>query len=313
MNDTILKVQSLIEIFDRPIAFHRCFAMISGSTNAGIFLSQAWYWSKRISEDKTGWFYKTQAEWFEETCLSRTEQETARKHLRNLNILEEVQKGLPKKLYYRINIENLMCILISRTQECGKAALLSEALPPTKTKITTENTKEDCFSSHLEASDPLTPPIAVTPLSDNGVTSRDIVDAGDLDRNAEIASGGPISPPEATLTPPSRGKATLKGKDKASSKPKETWITPFCDVWFKLFGGKMIVDRALVPLKAMVDAYGTERAVAGWEKYCKLTGQFATASKFASQPSLWIPSVAAPSYKAVNAPGNDSFKHYMDM
>ena len=74
---------ALLEILDRPISYHRCFAQITGSVAAGVMLSQLIYWSKRTS-DPEKWFYKTQKEWQEETGLTRTEQENARKKLRNL-------------------------------------------------------------------------------------------------------------------------------------------------------------------------------------------------------------------------------------
>ena len=88
----------LDDILDRPISFNPAFKKITGSTVAALMLSQAWYWSKRTS-DESGWFYKTIAEWEEETGLTRTEQETARKHLKN--ILEVELRGVPATLYYR--------------------------------------------------------------------------------------------------------------------------------------------------------------------------------------------------------------------
>jgi len=93
---------SILKLLDRPIAFHRIFAEISGSVSAGIFLSQAFYWSQR-THDADGWFWKTQDDWFEETYLTRYEQEGARKKLIALGILEEEKRGIPAKLFYRLN------------------------------------------------------------------------------------------------------------------------------------------------------------------------------------------------------------------
>jgi hypothetical protein len=92
----------LDSILDRPIAFQRAFKNITKNTVAALFLSQAWYWSKRHNEDD-GWFYNTQEDWEEETGLTRYEQETARKILRRLGILEEKLVGVPARLYYRVN------------------------------------------------------------------------------------------------------------------------------------------------------------------------------------------------------------------
>lgn len=98
------------KLLDRPIAFHRCFVDIGCGITGALMLSQAVYWSKR-TRDGDGWFYKTQAEWMEETGLSRTEQEKARRTLRALGVIDEVRKGVPAKLYYRVNDERLTMAL----------------------------------------------------------------------------------------------------------------------------------------------------------------------------------------------------------
>lgn len=112
---------SLIKLLDRPIAFHRIFAELTGSVTAGLMLSQAVYWSgqtktgERRTIDPDGWFWKTQEDWFEETRLTRKEQETARKHLRSLgagDVWEEEVKGLPRRLYYRLDLEKLQSLLL---------------------------------------------------------------------------------------------------------------------------------------------------------------------------------------------------------
>jgi hypothetical protein len=104
--------KELLRLLDRPIAYHRIFAEIGGSVAAGIFLSQAVYWSQRTA-DKNGWFWKTQAQWFEETYLKRADQEKARRELRAVGVLEEIKKGTPAKLYFRINLETLANRLLS--------------------------------------------------------------------------------------------------------------------------------------------------------------------------------------------------------
>ena len=97
----------MIEFLDRPIAFHRAFIELGVGVTGALLLSQALYWSKRTKHaDK--WFYKTQKEWTEETGMSRREIDTARKKLRQLNILEEKKQGVPCKVFYRINEANLV-------------------------------------------------------------------------------------------------------------------------------------------------------------------------------------------------------------
>ncbi|MBJ6911615.1 hypothetical protein JG661_20320, partial [Vibrio cholerae] len=64
-----------------------------------MFLSQSLYWSRRTNE--SGWFYKTQEEWEEETGLSRREQDSARKRLKSLGIIEEKKQGVPCRVFYK--------------------------------------------------------------------------------------------------------------------------------------------------------------------------------------------------------------------
>lgn len=91
----------------RPIAYHRIFAKIGGSITAGLLLSQLFYWSDKGSGGD-GWIYKTQNDIEEETGMSRWEQESARKLLREKGLVEETKRGLPAKLFYRVNISALM-------------------------------------------------------------------------------------------------------------------------------------------------------------------------------------------------------------
>ena len=93
----------IIDFLDRPIAFHRLFVTITGSISAALMLSQALYWSKKTT-DPDGWFYKTMLEWEEETALSEEEQATARKKLRKSGFWVEERRGLPAKLFFKINL-----------------------------------------------------------------------------------------------------------------------------------------------------------------------------------------------------------------
>jgi hypothetical protein len=99
-----------LKALDRPIAFHRIFAEITDSATTGLFLSQLFYWHPR-SSDPDHWIWKTQDEWTSETCLSRSEQERARRTLRDLGILEEVKRGIPAKLFYKLNEQRFSCLI----------------------------------------------------------------------------------------------------------------------------------------------------------------------------------------------------------
>jgi hypothetical protein len=151
----------LLKILSRPIAFHRCLAELTGSVTAGLMLSQALYWTPR-AKDPEGWFWKTQDEWFEETMLSRKEQETARRRLKELgngSVWHEQLRGVPAKLFYKIDLEALEALLLATkdaptgqtsmpesdilecTNGANKIARIGQALiTETTTEITPETT-----------------------------------------------------------------------------------------------------------------------------------------------------------------------------
>lgn len=105
----------VLQLLDRPIAFHRCFVPVAESVAGAVWLSQLVYWSGR-GQDKAGWIYKTQQEWKEETGLGRSEQENVRKKLRNKMVLEEKEDGLPCRLFYRLNLDRLSELITSQAR-----------------------------------------------------------------------------------------------------------------------------------------------------------------------------------------------------
>lgn len=104
-----------IQILDRPIAFHRCFVGITKSVAAALMLSQAIYWTNRIKDNRDGWFWKTAEEWEEETGLTRREQEAARRTLRASGFWEEVKRGVPCRLFFRVDAKKLSAALGDKT------------------------------------------------------------------------------------------------------------------------------------------------------------------------------------------------------
>jgi hypothetical protein len=134
----------MLDLLDRPIAYHRALAKIAGSVAGGVFLSQAVYWSGRM-----GWreFYKTAEEWHEETMLTRYEMEAARKTLKAAGILKERLSGLPARLYFRIDRSALegriSQIVVSSKLVCSDPANLFDQIQQTNTETTTEITTQD--------------------------------------------------------------------------------------------------------------------------------------------------------------------------
>ena len=135
------------DFLDSPIAFQRGYVTITGSITAALMLSQAWYWSKRTA-DPDGWFYKTQEEWTKETGMTRLEQESARKILRELGLVEENYERLTHRMWYRLDKSKLrgLCLRMSETDigECGKPAVgtVGNRHSSNSAETTTETTKE---------------------------------------------------------------------------------------------------------------------------------------------------------------------------
>ena len=92
----------LLDIFDTPITFHRCLIPVSGGVNAALLLSHAIWTTQALDGEADGWFLKSQEQWAEETGLSRWEQETARRALRDAGLLEERRVGMPARLWFRV-------------------------------------------------------------------------------------------------------------------------------------------------------------------------------------------------------------------
>jgi len=109
-----LNPELLLQILDLPVSFHRCLVPITGSVTAALLLSQAICTAQEADPTLNGWFRKSQDEWGEETGLSRWEQETARRILREAGFLEEQRFGMPAKLWYRVCPERVWRALQER-------------------------------------------------------------------------------------------------------------------------------------------------------------------------------------------------------
>lgn len=136
----------IIDLLDRPIAYHRCFVTLTGSVTAAVLLSQAVYWSRRTGAGNHGWFWKTSSDWEEETGLSRREQDTARGILRGLGFWEEEKRGIPARLWFRLDLEQLEQLLTSEKTSLAESAKLDRRKTPNWTggnrQTISENTPE---------------------------------------------------------------------------------------------------------------------------------------------------------------------------
>ncbi len=134
----------LIQLLDRPIAYQPAFAQLrAGKVKSGpaaaVLLSQLVYWHNRMDGE---WLYKTREDIKKETGLSRDEQETARKRLVALGVLQEDLRGVPATVHYRINTERLEALFTGSrsgriTVGCNPANQTA-ATPPTRWRQRTQ-------------------------------------------------------------------------------------------------------------------------------------------------------------------------------
>jgi len=99
--------EMLMQVFEPPISFHRCLVPVASGVAGALLLSEAIWSSQELPPAYEGWFTKTQDEWQRATGLSRWEQETARRLLREAGLLEERRLGLPAKLWFRVRADRV--------------------------------------------------------------------------------------------------------------------------------------------------------------------------------------------------------------
>jgi len=140
----------LQEIAGDAVAFYPAFRKVLGLNAAATqFLSQAVYWTERTDD---GWFYKTTEEWNEELGLTVDEVKGARKKLKAIGILTEQRKGIPAKLYYKVDTDELLAVLsgekpltvVGKTPklEVVKPSICTVENPRSITETTQETTAE---------------------------------------------------------------------------------------------------------------------------------------------------------------------------
>ena len=166
---TNIPMIKLIEAMnDQPIAFNKHYVFVGCGINGALMLSQLVYWTSR-TKDNDGWIFKTHYDWTMETGLTRREQDTARKTLKELGFLSEKKVGVPRRVFFKVERENLYKALIEYSEslanhsmhksaqlnapnshtECTDAphcmhesAQLNAQISPSNTENTTENTTD---------------------------------------------------------------------------------------------------------------------------------------------------------------------------
>ncbi|TDR27709.1 hypothetical protein [Hydromonas duriensis] len=111
---------------EHSIAIYRPLVTVLGSVKSALLLSQLIHWTgcgvDVVRHD--GWFFKTSVELKEETGLTQYEQETARKQLKDLRVIEVSMRGKPAKPWIKVNLEGLSSI-IAQTLNISPARVLT--------------------------------------------------------------------------------------------------------------------------------------------------------------------------------------------
>lgn len=139
---------------DRPVAYHPMLAKVLGGVKQAIFICQLLYWHDK-GKRPDGFIWKTANDIEKETGLSRSEQQTARKHLVKFGVLQEKLKGIPATMHYKINLVRLTTLIVEHSQPslqepcnlvcenpANKVATSPQTIPETTPQTTAESTPE---------------------------------------------------------------------------------------------------------------------------------------------------------------------------
>lgn len=140
-----IPIIKLIEAMnEQPIAFNKHYVFLGCGINGALMLSQLVYWTSR-TKDSEGWIFKTHHEWTQETGLTRREQDTARATLKSLKFISEKKMGVPCRVYYRVERENLYQALIEYSESIDINSMHKSAILNAQNSHTECTNPPDCM------------------------------------------------------------------------------------------------------------------------------------------------------------------------
>ena len=98
-----MKPSELLHIIGKPIAYYPQLAKPLGGVNASLLFGHFFYWKDK-GHSELG-VYRTADEIEVETGLSRDEQRTARRKLRERGVLIETEKRIEHRIYYKLDLD----------------------------------------------------------------------------------------------------------------------------------------------------------------------------------------------------------------
>lgn len=146
-----MRPSEMLKNTGRVIAYRPNLARLFGGVIAEVFFEQIFYWQDKT--DSNLGVYKTQEELEVETGLSRKEQETARKLLREKGVLTETYKRLEHRLYYKIDCDKLDELLATLANVQNEHSPMSESDIRECDKVAFVNTLD--YNTRLHTNNPL--------------------------------------------------------------------------------------------------------------------------------------------------------------
>ncbi len=137
------------------VAHRPSFARAFGGACVGLLLSQFWFYSRMdTAKARGGSFYASQEQIEEETGLTRTEQETARRKMREAGILIEKKAGIPARLYYSLDKERIAMQLRQWLieEEARQKVKAEEKKAKAETRRGAASGDADLFAENLQTS-----------------------------------------------------------------------------------------------------------------------------------------------------------------
>ena len=204
-----MKPSEMLKNTGRVISYRPNLARLFGGVIAEVFFEQIFYWQDKT--DSNLGIYKTQEELEIETGLSRKEQETARKLLREKGVLIETHKRLEHRMYYKIDCEKLDELLATLANVQNEHSPMSESDIRECDKVTFVNTLDYNTRLHINNPLPLNGESANAEHADEKTSKREKISVdyqGVMNAWNEVFNGSPIHLLK-TLSP-ERKKAILK-------------------------------------------------------------------------------------------------------
>ena len=105
MSNKDKQIKSLLKaLAQRPVAYQKIYAQITGSVTAGLLLSQIVYWWDAVERE----FDKTDSDLRDELAMGSKEFKNAKSKLKKTGLVKMKLKGVPRRTFYRLDKSALL-------------------------------------------------------------------------------------------------------------------------------------------------------------------------------------------------------------